>query len=220
MTDQPQRLRLIFGKLGSQKYVGHLDLAKTWERILRRAEISLSYSQGFNARPKMQLATALPLGITSECEILDIWLEHPLPIEGLAERLMAVSPPGLPIYRIEEVSPKSPALQTLLESSVYRITPKEPVDVADLRSRVFDLMSQPEIIRSRRDKAYNLRPLIYSLAVDDQGQIRAELALSEQGTGRPDELLDALGLQNIQLSVHRVEIKLRPERQVGKQAES
>ncbi len=209
MTDQPQRLRIVFGKLGSQKYVGHLDLAKTWERILRRAEISLSYTQGFNARPKMQLATALPLGITSECEILDIWLDHPLPLEGLAEHLMAVSPPGLPIYKIEEVPAKSPALQTLLESSVYVITPREAVDIDDLRRRVHELMAQPKIIRTRRDKSYDLRPLIRALSVDDEGRIHVELSLSEQGTGRPDELLDALGLPDTAMAVHRVQIKLR-----------
>ncbi len=212
MSDQPQpqRLRIIFGKLGSQKYVGHLDLAKTWERILRRASLSLSYSQGFNARPKMQLATALPLGITSECEILDIWLEYPLPIEGLAERLVAVSPPGLPIYRIEEVPAKAPALQTLVESSVYLMTPRDPLDIADLRRRVFELMSQSELMRIRRDKPYNLRPLIYSLFVNDEGQIRAELALSaEGGTGRPDELIDALGLPENSMSIHRTEIRMR-----------
>jgi radical SAM-linked protein len=210
---QPQRLRIVFGKLGSQKYVGHLDLARTWERILRRAQVSLSYSQGFNARPKMQLATALPLGITSECEILDIWLERPLPVEGLAERLMAVSPPGLPIYRIEPVPLKSPALQALLERSVYLMTPRDPVDVADLRRRVSDLMAQPEIQRTRHDKVYDLRPLIYALAVSDEGQIRAELALSAEGTGRPDELLDALGLSVGSMGVHRVEIRLRPGEQ-------
>jgi radical SAM-linked protein len=215
MTDQPQRLRITFGKIGSQKYVGHLDLFKTWERILRRAELSLLYSQGFNARPKMQLASALPLGITSECEILDIWLDHPLPTEGLAERLMTVSPPGLPIYRIEEVPPKSPALQTLVESGVYLMTPTEPLqanEVADLRRRVFDLMSQSEVMRSRRDKPYDLRPLIRALSVDDTGQIRAELSLSEQGTGRPDELLDALGLKLDAMAVHRVEIRLGPQK--------
>ncbi len=212
MSDQPQpqRLRITFGKQGSQKYVGHLDLAKTWERILRRGSLSLSYSQGFNARPKMQLATALPLGITSECEILDIWLEHPLPVEGLAERLMAVSPPGLPIYRIEEVPVKAPALQTLVESSVYLMTPRDPVDVADLRRRVSELLAQPELMRTRRDKPYNLRPLIYALSVNDEGQIRAELSLSaEGGTGRPDELIDALGLPENSMSVHRTEIRLR-----------
>jgi radical SAM-linked protein len=222
MTDQPQpqaqqqpsapqRLRIVFGKLGSQKYIGHLDLAKTWERILRRAQISLAYSQGFNARPKMQLAAALPLGITSDCEIIDVWLEHPIPLEGLADHLMAVSPPGLPVYQIYPVPVKSPSLQTLLESAIYTMTSLEPVDVEALRKRVDDLLAQPTLLRSRRDKPYDLRPLIKSITVDDEGQLRVELALGEQSTGRPDELVDALGFPPNSVAVHRAQIKLRAE---------
>src|SRR5260370_26719787 len=112
---QAQRLRITFGKLGSQKYIGHLDLTKTWERILRRPEISLSYSQGFNAHPKIQLATALPLGITSECELTDVWLYHPITLEGLANHLMSVSPPGMPVYKVEEIPAKDPSLPSLLQ---------------------------------------------------------------------------------------------------------
>ncbi len=211
MVDQPQqqRLRIVFGKVGSQKYIGHLDLAKTWERILRRAAISLAYSHGFNARPKMQLAAALPLGITSECEILDVWLEQPIPLEGLADHLMSVSPPGLPVYSITPIPVKSPPLQTLLESAIYRMTPLDPPDIEDLRQRVQALMVQDKIIRSRRDKPYDLRPLITALSVDEQGQILAELALSEQGTGRPDELIDALNFPANSMRIHRLQIKLR-----------
>ncbi len=220
MTDQPapstkQRLRLVFGKLGSLKYVGHLDLAKTWERILRRAQISLSYSQGFNARPKIQLATALPLGITSDCEILDIWLDHPLPIEGLAEHLMSVSPPGLPIHQIEEVPLRSPALQTMLVSATYLMTP-QPIDESAggispdaLKLRVAELLTQSQLMRTRNEKSYDLRPLIISLSVNAEGQIHSELALSAHGTARPDELLDALGLKDISMSIHRIKIKLQ-----------
>src|SRR5258708_32766887 len=120
---QPQRLRITFGKLGSQKYLGHLDFAKTWERILRRAEISLSYSQGFSAHPKIQFATALPLGITSECELMDVWLDHPIPLNGLADHLMSVSPPGLPIYKVEEIPAKAPSLPSRLRSAVYVFSP-------------------------------------------------------------------------------------------------
>ncbi|MCC7447436.1 MAG: DUF2344 domain-containing protein [Anaerolineae bacterium] len=207
---QPQRLRITFGKIDSQKYVGHLDLFKTWERILRRAEIGLSYSMGFNARPKMQLATALPLGLTSACELLDIWLDQPIPLEGLAERLMAVSPPGLPIYQIVEVPLKGAALQTLLDTSVFMLTPREPIDVDNLRRRVADLLAQERIMRTRRDKPYDLRPLIRSLSVDDTGTIRAELSASEAATGRTDELVDALGLPEFTFAIHRVAIKLRP----------
>ncbi len=215
MTEQAitQRLRVVFGKLGAQKYIGHLDLAKTWERILRRAGVSLAYSQGFNARPKIQIAAPLPLGITSECEIMDVWLERPLPLEGLAERLMEVSPPGLPIHSIEEVPPRAPALQTLLESAVYRITPRETIDAAQLRSRVTDLLAQPRVMRVRRDKPYDLRPLIYDLRVEDAGFLVAELALSDQGTARTDELIDALGLAGVTMAVHRVKIVLRANRE-------
>jgi radical SAM-linked protein len=214
MTDQPaqppkQRLRITFGKVGSQKYIGHLDLAKTWERILRRADLGLAYSQGYNARPRMQLAAALPLGVTSEGELLDIWLERPASIDGLAEHLMSVSPPGLPIHKIEEISLKSPPMQTLLESCTYLISPVEEIDIDDLRRRVRGLMTQTRLIRTHRDKPYDLRPLIYTMDVNDEGQIRVEVVLSEQGTARTDELLDALGLRNVPMNVHRVQIKLR-----------
>jgi radical SAM-linked protein len=206
---QLQRLRIIFGKLGSQKYIGHLDLARTWERILRRAEISLAYTQGFNARPRMQLATALPLGITSECEILDIWLDKAFPIEGLAERLMAVSPPGLPIYSVEEIPLKAPAVHNLLESSVYVITPHDNSNIERLRQRVEALMAKENILRVRRDKPYDLRPLLKSAEVDTEGKIRVEMVLTEQSAGRADELLDELGFTVADVALHRAEIKLK-----------
>jgi radical SAM-linked protein len=68
MSDRPapvQRLRITFAKQGALKFIGHLDLAKTWERILRRAQLALAYTQGFNAHPRLQLASPLPLGFTS-----------------------------------------------------------------------------------------------------------------------------------------------------------
>ncbi len=210
MVNPPeQRLRITFGKVGSQKYIGHLDLAKTWERILRRAEIALSYSQGFKARPKMQLAAALPLGITSECELIDVWLDFALPVEGLPEHLMAVSPPGLPIHHINEVPIKSPALQSLCVSAIYVMTPLEAVDVSVLKDRAQVLMAQPEVLRVRRDKPYDLRPLVLSLEINEQGQIRTEMVLREQAAGRPDELTDALGIKANEFVVHRQQIRLR-----------
>lgn len=190
------------------KYIGHLDIAKTWERILRRAQIALSYSQGFVARPRMQLASPLPLGVTSECEILDVLLDEPVPLEGLAEHLMAVSPPGLPIYSIREVPLKAPALQTLTESAVYQVT-IERIEPAALRAKAAALMAQPHILRKRRDKTYDLRPLLLDIQVDDAGRLILELASTPHGTGRPDEVIDALGLSDADFAIHRIAIRLR-----------
>lgn len=208
-TSTPQRLRIVFGKVGAFKYIGHLDLAKTWERILRRAGLALAYTHGFNARPRIQLASPLPVGVTSECELLDIWLEQPTALDGLPELLMSVSPSGVPVYHIAEVPARSPALQTLVESSVYVLTPIAESDPDDIRRRVADILAQPSLLRTRRDKAYDLRPLILGLDVDESGRIIARLALDQRGTGRPDELIDALGLDPLDVQAHRIEIRLK-----------
>jgi len=207
-----QRLRLTFAKRGALKFIGHLDLAKTWERILRRAQLALAYTQGFNAHPRLQLASPLPLGITSECELLDIWLERAESLEGLAERLMAVSPPDLPILKIEEVPLRAPALQTVVESAVFRITPRAdsaPEAVAGMAERVAALLAQPQILRTRREKAYDLKPLIRALQIGADGALYADLYSTSSGTGRPDELLEALGYQVVDFDVQRVALRLR-----------
>ena len=65
-----QRIRVVFSKVGATRYISHLDVARTWERILNRAKVPVDYSHGFNKRPKMQFATATALGTTSLCEVV------------------------------------------------------------------------------------------------------------------------------------------------------
>lgn len=214
-TAPVQRLRITFAKRGALKFIGHLDLAKMWERILRRAQLALAYTQGFNAHPRLQLASPLPLGITSECELLDLWLERAEPIEGLAARLMAVSPPDLPILKIEEVPLNAPALQTVVESAVYRLTPRPdsaPEAISGLAERVAALLAQPQIVRTRREKAYDLKPLIRALRIGADGALYADLYSTPSGTGRPDELLEALGYQVADFDMQRVALRLAEQR--------
>lgn len=204
------RLRITFGKRDTLRFVGHLDLAKTWERVLRRAGIPLVYSQGFNPQPKMQLASALPLGISSDCELLDIWVHGELPLEGLPERLNAVSPPGLVTYRVEPVPLKAPALQARVRSAEYLITVEE-VDGAELRRRLAGLLEADRIERERHGKLYDLRPLIIALSPEGERSFRAHLVLSQAGTARPDELLAAMGLSPNLGRYHRVAIHLQED---------
>jgi len=66
------RIRVKFAKTEPMRFTSHLDLYRAWERLLRRADVPLVFSQGYNPRPRIQLAAPLPLGITSNCEIIDI----------------------------------------------------------------------------------------------------------------------------------------------------
>jgi radical SAM-linked protein len=210
-----QRIRITFGKFGVLRFVGHLDLAKTWERVLRRAQVPLEYTQGFNPRPRMQFAAALPVGVTSQSEFLDIWLTERLggqfPDEWIG-RLAATSPAGLQIYSLVEVPIKEAALPTQVSSSEYVITPTDPgLMPGELESRVEALLARSTIERMGHKKAYDLRPLILSLSMDPDGSLIARMKTGEQANGRPDELLDALGLELWQAHIHRRHLYLGGE---------
>ena len=69
------RLRITFSKSGTLRYTGHLDLQSIWERTVRRAGLPLAYTQGFHPSPKIQIASALPLGFIGSAEIVDVWLQ-------------------------------------------------------------------------------------------------------------------------------------------------
>src|SRR5512133_1957686 len=71
------RIRLVYARREALRYVSHLDMQLVWERILRRAETPLAYSHGFNPRPRLHLASALPLGFLSRCEMTDFWIDLP-----------------------------------------------------------------------------------------------------------------------------------------------
>lgn len=205
-----QRIRITFGKFGPLKYTSNLDVAKIWERVLRRANLPILYTQGFNTRPRIQLACPLPLGMTSECEILDVAMREPISLEGVIERLQVVSPGGLRIYSIDTVDIQGPALQAMIRSAEYRITFEDEIDHEELRRRCESLLAADELritrIRKGKKSVYDLRPLIFGLTIDDHNQLIAHLASGDHGNLRPDELLEQMALADRYYSVHRFKL--------------
>ena len=197
------RIRITFIKQGALRYTGHLDLHKLWERAARRAELPLAYSQGFHPQPKMNMAAALPLGFSSRCEVMDMRLEHDIPIENLPTRLNATLPSGLQVVDVEQVDERAPALQTQVASAEYQVTLTEPVDGSELKRKVDSVIASKSIPRERRGKMYDLRPLIEELSLtptpllEGEGQgvrVLMRLTAREGATGRPEEVLDELGI--------------------------
>ncbi len=207
-----QRLVITFGKFEAMRYTSNLDVAKVWERVLRRANLPLLYSKGFNTRPRIQLATALPLGVTSECELLDVALKEVIPIDEVVARLQAVSPQGLRIYEIKEANIYSPALQTLVRSAEYRIRFIDPVDLVSLQHRIDALLGQSTILkavqRKNRKSSVDLRQLIYELYLDESGNLIAHLAAGEQGSIRAEDILRELDLGEITFTAHRLRLHI------------
>ncbi len=137
------RLRVTFAKTDAMRYTGHLDLQRAWERTLRRAGLPLAYSQGFNPRPKINLAAALPLGFTSQCEVADIWLEQDHATTEIEARLREAVPPGMEILCVDEVDLTAPKLPKLVRSAVYVVTLLESIPAHEVPAKNNGVRSEP-----------------------------------------------------------------------------
>lgn len=137
-TTKVQRLRVWFGKLGDMTLVSHLDLARLFDRAIRRASLPIAFTGGFHPSPRIIIANALPLGASSTGEIVDFELTQTMDIEEFKEKLRTQLPLDTPVYRVEEVDLKAPAATQQLERAEYWVTLISNSEVslpADLRQQ-------------------------------------------------------------------------------------
>jgi len=211
-----QRLRLTFSKDGPARYISHLDLARALERSLNRAELPVAYTQGFNRRPRLSLAAALPLGYTSVAEVADVWLTESVAAEVFRVRLAARLAPGLGLLAVADVPLAAPSAQGQLVAATYAVRFPDGVDVAALRAAVAEVLAADSLMRDRRrakdtrPQPFDLRPLILDMRVAGDGdapRLYLELAHTPTATGRPDDVLAALGLDPLDAHVQRVGLR-------------
>jgi len=218
-ADYVQRLRLRFGKYGPARYISHLDLARTLERALNRANLPVAYTHGFNRRPRLQMAAALPLGYTSEYELADVLLVERVIPEQAQQQLMAKMAPGIEIYQVTDVPLQGASLQASTVESTYLATPLDPIDSQVVETKIKALLAAEQVMRERvhkgKKKHYDLRPLILDLCLLEKAEIppkiQMRLLLQPSLTGRPDEVLLALGLDPLDVHIHRIRIVLQDE---------
>lgn len=185
-----QRMRVWFGKQGDMGLVSHLDLARLFERAIRRAAIPISFTGGFHAGPRISIANALSLGITSSGEIVDFELTDRLTPEEFQQKLAASLPADLPIYQVSEVGIKDPAATQSLEKAEYLLTlaPIEGVDRTQWQDWVDAVMASSEIYwekvsKSGKKNQVNLRDRLYSLTLDSAD---SDLVIRYVGSCRND----------------------------------
>jgi radical SAM-linked protein len=211
-----QRLRLIYEKGEAVKFISHQDEFRMWERTLRRADLPLLYKQGFNPQPHIVFASPLGVGITGTNEPIDIILSPPVAIEEVQARIEAKLPPGVFLHSIMELPLHAPALQGLLIGADYTIllyTEPGELESAAIDAAIADFMAQGEIWRERERKGerytYNLRPLIFELqnlgydSEKEEHRIALRVQQRAGATGRPDEVVAALGLDEYARTLRR-----------------
>lgn len=200
------KVRLRFAKRGKLRFTSHRDVARAFERALRRAGLPMAYSQGFNPHPKVSWVGAAPTGVGSEAEYLEIQLMEHLDPEVVRGRLDAVLPEGLAV--IEGVLAGPGGLAERIEVSAWRIEVRG-LSVEQLRQGTQALLAAPTALVERFTKdgrrTIDARAAIVSLDVQDYSTVPPVpdllspcgilMAVVRQVSPavRPDDVLSALG---------------------------
>ena len=197
-------IRMKFSKGEEIKYISHLDLMRTFQRAIRRGQIPIKYSKGFNPHPEMSFAQALSLGISSKGEYLDINIKEILDVHELKDKLNRALPEGLVIKEavvLKDKAKSAMSLVTLSEYQLYlRFAQTESLYIEDV---LLSLMDQEEIFiereKSRKDSSIikvNIRPMIRSMHLiskdDEQYVINCILSCGSRYNLKPEFLLQAL----------------------------
>lgn len=210
-----QRLRVTFAKGEEIKYISHLDMMRLWERVLRRAQVPMAYSKGYNPRPKLAIAAPLAVGFTSHGEVMDIVLSRRISPYSFAKRVAPqLLPPGLEILSVEEVYPALPSLQSQVRYSEYEAVISTGESLAKMRERLERILKAENLPwrreRKCRTREFDMRPLIDALWLkgrfDGDYVLGMCLQTDSQATGRPDEVLEAMGLAGAVRSIQRTRL--------------
>ncbi len=226
-NDRVQRLRIWFGKQGDMALTSHLDLLRLFDRVVRRASLPISYTNGFHPSPRIIPASALSLGITSSGEIMDFELTARIEPEEFKARLVAQLPIDMPVFRVEEISLKDQAATTTLHQAEYQLQldAETPISLEIARSWVKDILDQPEIWIEHQSKSgkmvsINIRDRLFDLEIQglEDHRLTVRYIGSCQNNGihlRPDQLvaqLETRANQTLHLHhIHRLQLILKAE---------
>lgn len=210
------RVRCRFTKLGKVRFLGHRDVARSWERAIRRAEIPIAYTEGFSPRPKVHFGLALSTGYESVAEYIDIDLRDDVDPSHLPERLSPVLPAGIDVTAAVAVADYADSLQSQVMSCSWSAL-FEGVGRQEVEAAVDRLMATTTlpltITRKGKDLIEDVRPMVEKFTLGElsdtdaaHGRVAVDVVLACQPRSvRPSELFGTLGVPLIERRVCRDE---------------
>lgn len=124
-----KKLRLALNKGEKLRFLSHLDYAQAVDRMIRRADIRMAYSEGFNPHMKISFSSALALGVTAAAEYIDMDVLEEDSLESIMERLNRVAPPGLEVLDGKEMPDKVKKMMAICNYAIYEVTGPTTADV-------------------------------------------------------------------------------------------
>ena len=191
------KMLFVFEKSPALRFIGHLDLQRAMQRALRRSGLPASYSQGFNPHIILSFAAPLSVGIPGEREIAEIPLALPVSPADFMHRMEKALPKGLVAVEAVPVPDDAPAAMARVFAAQYAFTKRagEEAGFGALTAALPAFLARESIPYIRKTKSGerpdDLRPGIFNLLVKND-ELVATLALNQQLTAKPDQLLISL----------------------------
>lgn len=216
-----QRLRLTFSRGREVRYISHLDLMRLWQRAFRRADLPLTYSHGFSPHPKLSLAAPLAIGVTSSAELINVYLNRRISPYFFVKTISKQLPPGIDISEAVEVGAGMPSLQSQVLHAEYQVVIESDRAPGDVAAAVRDFLDKETLpwqhSRDTEVRRYDLRALVDDVWLIDCSSGRCILGMrlycDKRGTGRPEQVLSALGFEGYPETIHRTGLVLAGNRQ-------
>jgi radical SAM-linked protein len=194
-------MRVRFSKCGRVRFTSHRDVARMWERALRRGRFPLRYTEGFSPRPQLSFGLALPTGAESLAEYLDIALVEERDPAAVTEGLDPLLPEGVTVLAARAVPPGAGSLQQEVTSCSWEIEVPGCAQ-ARLEELVGALLDAPAlpVRRERKGRVVDddLRPSVLALSsAGPRGAgavLHAEIGTRPRGV-RPAELAQVMGVE-------------------------
>ncbi|MCR4420686.1 MAG: TIGR03936 family radical SAM-associated protein [Clostridia bacterium] len=185
-----------YAQRGPARFVSHLEVLRALERALRRAELPLKLSQGFNPRPYLSFALPLPVGMSGRSELAVVELSDPLAPGEIAARVAGELPEGLVLKQVRPW-PKDANLPGLVDAAAYRVRPgwKPEPSFSEANAAAADLRSRPHLFVEVRGEKRDIRPGLLELRVRQGREAPYLLLFLSAGSRRyvrPEWVLSAL----------------------------
>lgn len=192
--------RVYFDKFGEMKFISHLDLLRFFDRLLKKSQIPVKYSQGFHPRPKMSFGSPISLGTEAYNELMDFELEIPMSNEEVFDRLNSSNVVGFRVNKVEDVIGKASIMEEY-SIMVYEIESEE-----EIITKLETLLNQEEIVEVKEKKGKvttrNLKERIKSFRREGN-MIEMEIINTS-----PNSYLDLAGIEQQDVKIKRLGYKI------------
>lgn len=189
------KIRIKFAKTGSMKFIGHLDIMRYFQKVMRRADVDIAYSEGFSPHQKMSFAAPLGVGLTSRGEYFDIEVHSTDSSEEMLQRLNDTMVEGMEVLSYRLLPEDSGNAMSIVAAADYLVNFREGYKPEiDINNEFHRFMSQNsiEIVKTTKksEKTVDIRPLILEYETREDG-LFLKLAAGSENNLKPELVMQA-----------------------------